>query len=525
MVKRGWMVMAGGLVIVLVFAISNLDATMANAMLPSAPSSSNPQDLHLPTEPHPITLAEAWEIMDAYAKKWQPEATIAILQSADYPGDSALSGQDGRRRAWLATLLGTNPPGDRLIVRLIDGSIVDKAEQPPLDITPIASKPAIDSPKALAIAETAKPGFTFADDKGQGFHFVVEESQEGSLILMVRGAFHGWPAIVSLDAATGGVISSRSLAFAQSGGILYSPDAGETWRASNLEGKMITALYANPLAVDWAYAVAVENGVITIYQTRDGGQTWAALGNLPDAAGDWPFSLGAVIRSRHATSLLVGTASGLWTSDDGKTWSQVIGLPEGPKQWLGIIQSDTAYRLFVSITAGKDRGLYVSSDLSHWTGISSSVYRLSESFDRHMVLATDEEQPNQALAFNISDQKLLSVPRSVLHAAGAFDDSAPMLLHSSAGSGRLSHQIEKLTLSAAVASLAAAPDFPNSQVAIMGGFRTGMYRTTDGGETWQQVLRDPSQLIPGNGEIFAVKFLSSTSVIAINGGQLTWKGF
>ncbi|MEW6233339.1 MAG: hypothetical protein AB1566_13645, partial [Chloroflexota bacterium] len=228
----------------------------------------------------------------------------------------------------------------------------------------------------------------------------------------------------------------------------------------------------------------------------------------------------------HAILLLVGTASGLWVSGDGKAWARVSGLPDGPKQWLRAVQSDTGYRLFVSITAGKDQGLYASSDLSNWTKVANGIYRLSASFDRRMVLATDEQQPGQALVLSASDQAVLKVPGPVLRAAGAFDGSAPIVLHSPLyGIGRLFRQAERWTLQTGVASLAVAPDFPTSQVAIAGGFRTGIYLTRDAGQTWQQVLPDPTSLLKGSGEIVAVEFLSPTAVIAVNGGGLTWQDF
>ena len=98
-------------------------------------------------------------------------------------------------------------------------------------------------------------------------------------------------------------------------------------------------------------------------------------------------------------------------------------------------------------------------------------------------------------------------------------DSPPL------GVGRRAHQVEEWTLFVPVGSLAAAPDFPASHVVVAGGFRAGIYRSTDAGRTWEQVVTNPSVIVPGNNEIGAVEFLSPTAVIAVHGAPVTWEDF
>jgi hypothetical protein len=222
----------------------------------------------------------------------------------------------------------------------------------------------------------------------------------------------------------------------------------------------------------------------------------------------------------------VGTWSGLWSSADGREWSLVPGLPDGPKQWLAAVQAETGYRLFVSVTAGDHRGLYAGTDLVDWEKLADIPYRLSESFDRSTVLATNEQRADQALVLSIDGQSHTEMTGPVLRAAGDFTGSGPMTLCSPPlGVGRRFHQVEEWTLSVAVGSLAVAPDFPASQLVVAGGFRTGIYRSTDAGRTWEQVLANPSAIVPGNGEISGLEFVSATTVIAVNGGRSTWKDF
>lgn len=144
--------------------------------------------------------------------------------------------------------------------------------------------------------------------------------------------------------------------------------------------------------------------------------------------------------------------------------------PEGPKQWLAAVRSEKGYRIFVSITAGEHQGLYASSDLLTWKKLADGVYRLSESFDRKWVLATDEQRAGPALLLSIAGEAVIEMPEPVLHAAGDFTGLAPMILHSPLSEvNRWFRQEAKRTLAMPAVSLAAAPDFPTSRVAIAGG--------------------------------------------------------
>jgi hypothetical protein len=71
----------------------------------------------------------------------------------------------------------------------------------------------------------------------------------------------------------------------------------------------------------------------------------------------------------------------------------------------------------------------------------------------------------------------------------------------------------------------ASADFGTTGAAVAGGFRAGIYRTTDGGQTWVEVLHNPSDVVAGSGEIWTIRYLSQNAVVAINGGALTWQAF
>lgn len=502
-------------------------STDAPTSTPSGAAATRPRESPavLPEEARPMTLAEAREVLEAYARGWRTGALLTSLDSIDHPEDSPSSGLDGRRRAWQATIVDSALPGAELRVDLVDGSIAQETEGPPTGpgAMPVGEL-GLDSPEALTLAVAAKPDFAPALPGGKGVHFSLECRQSGSLAINVRGARGPYPAMVSLDATTGEVLLAQFRTFG-AGGILYSSDGGQTWDGVALPG--FAEIAADPLIEDKAYAATTEEFHIAVYQTEDGGKTWPFIGSLPDEAGHWPFSVEAIAGASQETHLLVGTWSGLWSSDDGRNWSLVPGLPDGPKQWLAAVQAETGYCLVVSITAGDDRGLYASTDLVNWEKLDDDTYRLSESFDRRMVLATFGQRPNRALLLSIEGEGEMEMPEPVLRAAGDFGGSAPMIIngHRSGVGRRFGQAVDWSGPAVGVASVAAAPDFPTSGLAILGGFRSGIYRTTDGGRTWYQVVANPAAIVPGNNEIAAVEFLSPTTVVAVNGAPIIWKEF
>jgi len=487
---------------------------------------AEPADQLMSALPQPLTLLEAWDTLDAYGKSWQTQAVIASIQSIEVEGDTALSGQDGQRRGWMAVLISQDAS---LWVRLVDGAVTDKAVQPLSPGFSALVKPSVDSPEALALAQAAKPSFGASNDrKGQGLHFVLDVFDRGQAEIGVLGAVGQRPAQIRLDPQTGAVLSAQIFTYGPTGGILYSSDSGQHWQASTLSGKMVTALSSNPQQENSAYAVTAEQEGTAVYQTNDGGATWDLVSHLPQQAGDWPFDLLVLGDPSGQVSLLVGTWNGLWISKDGQNWSLVAGLPQGPAQWLAAVQSREGNRLLVSISSGENRGLYSSWDLSQWTKVADSVYRLSESFDRQMVLATSEERGDQGLVLGLESERTVTLPELVLGAAGDFQGSGPVLLRSPASGLGVEQGIGRAprwTLSAPMASLTASPDFLTSQAAIAGGFRSGIYRTTDGGRDWEQVLAKPSDILQGSDEIYEVAFISPTTVIAVNGGELKWQDF
>ena len=475
----------------------------------------------------PLTLLEAWDIFDARAKTWKSNSGIASIASVDVEGDSISSGQDGRRRGWLAYIVNQANPPTELLVRLVDGVITQEIEQPaPAELIPFRAKPTLDSPNAVALALSARPNLQPSSEDIRGYSFMLEGANDTPPALKVGGQFNDKPGLVRLNANTGDFLNAQIYSWAPIGGILYSPDAGQTWHASDLTGRMVTAIYADPLIKNRSYAAAIQHDHIVIYKTENGGTTWSQLGNLPDQARDFAAALRVVYNSTHQEFFLVSTWTGVWVSSDGQSWAQAPGLPEGSAGWMGVVQSESGYRVFVDVTVGNVVGLYASTDHKSWTKIAEGNYRLSESFDRHQVLATDELQPTQSLLLSLQGQTPSSIPGQVLRASGDFSSPASMILVG-VSSRQISFPNQNLyqKFDDDGASVVVSPDFKTSHIAVAGGFRSGIFRSTDIGRTWKRILANASEIVPGTNEIGDLIFVSPNFVIATNGGDQTWQDF
>lgn len=491
-----------------------------------APAVAQSRDTNQLSLASSLTMLEAWDIFETYSQKENQQFSIALIQSIDTPEDTQQSGFDGRRRGWIGVLLNQS---STLWLTIVDGKIVDRTEQPlSLDLS-VLDRPTMDSPEALAVAQTAKPQFEGSTDKkGQGFHFVFA-SVGGQPTISVLGMATGWTARVQIEPRNGLVLSTQIYTYAPVGGILYSPDSGNTWLASTLNNRMVMAISPDPRQIDWAYAVTAEVNGIGLYRTQDGGMSWKLMGYLPPEAENWPFDLLVMQIPSSEMLFLVGTRNGLWFSLDGTSWKQAPTL-SGSVQWLASITSGDEYQILATVSSGERRGLYSTRNFAEWEWIrvSETIYRLSESFDKQMVIAVNEEQPGNGFLLDIVTSQEVMLPKGVLYFAGDFQGESPAIAYSPLSGVGMLEKIDsniEWSLPVRVASLAVTPDFTESQVGIAGGFRTGLYRTQDGGRHWEQVIQKPSDILPGNDEIYAVAFLSPTAVIAIQGGGFAWQDF
>lgn len=494
-----------------------------------------------PAEPKATSLLEAWRVAKEQAQQWRDDAVLVQLRSTDvHEAPSQQSGIDGKRRSWQAVAISPTASTQQLRLDIVDGAVTEAtvvAAPSPLEVL---QEPRVDSPEAVGIALKAIPGFGGSlDPKQQGVHFVLGLLEEGVEVIQVIGAIRDQPAAVTIEASTGTLKGAQQRTYAGTGGVLFSPDQGRTWRASDLVGQMVTAIANDPTRDNVGYASIAQSTGIAVYRTSDGGAHWTEVGRLPETAGTWPYTIATIqLATASHPSLLVGTRTGLWLSgDQGKTWALVTGLSAGPAWQVAAVDGDRGPKVFVSVVRDpSNAALYSSSDLTNWIKEADGVFRLSQSADRRSILALSESQQHLGRLY-LASGELVSLPfptntmpavrmrGPALRAAGLFNSSTPILvespdgIHVSSDNGLTWHT----TLQVGLASVAVSPDFATSGIAVAGGFRTGIFWSGDWGETWTRVIERPSTIVNGSNEITTVLFLSKTNAVAVNGGEISWQ--
>lgn len=163
-----------------------------------------------------ITLLEAWDITQAFAKEWSEDAALISLASTDVDdpnvkvgqGEHQQSGQDGRRRIWQAVL--TSPALDKqLFLQIADGTIVSALEDGIHDIgiPTLVEKPVMDSPELIRQAKDIEPGFGASVGKSKGYRFIFQTGDSGVSVLTVVGSHQvgdeQLPATITFNQETG----------------------------------------------------------------------------------------------------------------------------------------------------------------------------------------------------------------------------------------------------------------------------------------------------------------------------------
>ncbi|MCL4488161.1 MAG: glycoside hydrolase [Chloroflexi bacterium] len=485
------------------------------------------------TAPNAVTMSQAWDLLDAYAKAWRADALLLQMGSSDIDGDADTSGADGKRRAWVATFA-SQASSSSVRLQLADGAVVGATEQKIVpDVARISERPSVDSPEALRLVIAGKPAFSPVRERAKGYHFVFQRDKNPNPTVIVSGSHDSMSAVGIVDAKTHKVLSYQLYTTGLNGAILYSTDAGETWQASDLTGHLVSSITPNPLVQRSAFASVANRGLIEVFETQNGGKNWSAIGKLPAEGGYWAYSTASIPNPGESASavILVGTPSGLWIStNNASSWERIGELPAGPPQWTAALGTS---QILVSITAGPNTGLYLSKDLHSWTRVADGVYRLSRSNDRESVLAIEaHEESGDAILFDGRGSSKIKTPPRTLRAAGDFIRGSHLLaqtpgtlskgLQSQSGQGE--RQWTRVS-SGTFASISVPPDYSSSKVVLQGGFRTGVFRSADEGESWKQVLSPKDLHALGTGEISDIEYLTDRNVVLVNGGDFTWTEF
>lgn len=492
--------------------------------------------------PISTTLQEALTIARDRALQWQPDAAALKAQSIDV-GDPnpANAGGDGLRNSWDIEFTSLSDRNKFLIVDVISGTVDSVLEdsgsgenEPYLPQT-IAT----DSPNAISIAKTAQPNLLpgGSNSRAKGYHFVLQPDSAGVPVINVMGELNGKPAMVTINASSGQISSSKTRTY-DGGSVLYSSDSGLTWRVSNLLGKTVTALGIDPSASNTAYAVTTESTGLSFRASTNFGVTWSTVSQLPVGAGRWVYDITKLVGP--PSQIIISSKNGMWKStDSGQTWTQVTGLPSNDPFMMRRMSGATGEKLVVTFASG----VYTSSDLVTWILRLPGAYFLSSSSDSQQIAAIDPlKYPSTVVVLTSTNQVSFTIPAGSLRMAGKLYPPTPQFtIAQNPGNvyevqsvvGGNVNWLATLT-NTDVSSLAVSPGFPlGGGVIVAGGL--GIYRKTLASPVWTNVLPNPSDPIAvqappgtnrdtiGTGDITAIGVLDSTHIIAVNTGEERWQ--
>jgi hypothetical protein len=480
------------------------------------------------SQANPISLIETWSVVEKFINEKDPELQILELVSIDHPDDHLeknIQGENGKRRAWMVML--ENIEKNQLTrLTIWDGGIIEQINQYLDYELPGLERPILDSMEAYQTAIGYSPWIQPNSNHGRGIHFAYRMGEDKNSALMVIGGKKGEAltneALVMINPLSGKVEKVVKRSFANAGGILYSEDGGLTWHASNLTKTMTNGVTKDLTSQSIGYAVTTNEIQITVFETQDGGKTWTELSKLPTSAGGWPTSITMVPSSwlnNNAKDpvVFITTHTGVWQSLDTVTWTQVPSLPSIPYQWSTIMKTKDGIRIFVSGSQ-----LFTSDNLLDWNQFGQDGwYRLSPSFDHTQVIVTNQNLEESWL-FTDKDQRLINLPLETMDAAGDFNRLEHIIVRKNGSVSIVSTQ-KPSNFIMDIASLSASPNFLEDGILISGGFRTGLFLSKDFGVTWENVIPNPSEIVTGSNEISEILYFSEKSIIAINGGYLTWE--
>ncbi len=504
-----------------------------------SPRVQNPQ-LQSTGGPISTTLQEALTIAASVAQQWRPDAAALNAASTDIGDPSPTgAGADGRRVSWSLDFGSPSDPDVILMVDVISGTVSSTVEdgasgdQGPY-LPPVIS---LDSPQAIQIARAARTQLApaYVNSKARGYHFVIQPNGSGAPVITVMGEFDGMPAKLDIDATTGTVISSEVYTYSGSGSILFSSDAGQTWRCSNVIGTMITAIKVHPWLRNIVYAASIEYNVNSFMVSYDFGATWSTVSQIPPQE-FYPWIYDIVVLPGSPDQIVVGGTYDLWVSTDGgSSWSTPTNLPQGLHGDMELLGARGNQRLVVSFNSG----VYATADLVTWTKLHEPSL-LSQSSTGEEIAAMQE---STAVVIDSTRQVTFSIPSDARRLAGIFDPPTPNLtiaaapgsvyeVYSVAGGVQWSTTLQdRLGVIIAV-----APGFPNSSPVILAGGKA-IYRKITGTGQWATVLSDPSdpslvQAPPGVDRdmlgiqrIIDLALADGVHAIAVNSGAAGWESW
>lgn len=274
-------------------------------------------------------------------------------------------------------------------------------------------------------------------------------------------------------------------------GLFFSRDGGDTWHTAHMpyaESIVLSVCFSPNFADDGiVFAGTLGDGV---WQSDTRGEKWHArnFGLLDSNV----YALAVSPAFAHDETLYAGTDTAVYCSYNGaRAWKQV-DFPEASLPVLSLALSPTFAHNHMLYAGTENDGLYASADGGDtWQKMAlaaNSVNAVMSLRSTELLAATDAgvfhsadcgQQWRQVLAAH--DVLCLSAARDIA-LAGLVDAGAHMSANNS-----FINKWKPVTLPPirAISSFEVSPAFERDGVAFMYGAQEGLWRTDDGGTTWQ----------------------------------------
>ena len=307
-------------------------------------------------------------------------------------------------------------------------------------------------------------------------------------------------------------------------GVFISDCRGERWLSHSF-GLLDPTAYCLAVSPDFAQDNLIFTGTgSAVYFSYNAGRAWRRL-DFPEEAAP-VLSIALTLKSAEDYTLFAGTEShGLFRSlDQGQTW-QVVKLPAATINVLALSADKTC------LLAATDAGIFQSKDQGEsWSEILSMPDVITLALKDGMALAGVGDQ-GAWIAPHLTDWQ--PVPhlaiRSVLGLALSpqfeKDGSAFMYgpeegIWKTEDGGKSWQDVNEGLPSLEINSLSLSPSFSLDQTLIAAA-NDGLLLSTDGGAEWTSLVEDPAHLVSfsPNGKLLAAAFQGAGIMISDDLGQ------
>lgn len=329
--------------------------------------------------------------------------------------------------------------------------------------------------------------------------------------------------------------ATKAVAAAASG-VYFSTDSGASWTASNsgIEGTANRVAYAS-VDGNTLYATTYEGGV---FVSTDGGTNWSSMGD--NLGSYYLHSLGADLTDGDL--IVAGSEGSFRSTDDGASWDSinfrslfVDGFAQSPTNPDRLFVADSNAGVYVSENRGSTwelqrDGLAISSytpDVHLVEASPSDGTVVAGGHGLHTYNAGDGTWTELTSTSNLQFNEVSINPVNSDNIVAAYYDygSSGLMITTDGGSSWNSPaDLDGET----VFSIAFAPSNPDTIFA--GVYKGGVYRSVDGGLSWDEVIAKDDRSVPyyiavdpHSGTVYVAFGVSGRMLMMSTDGGNTWE--